>query len=147
VGNTLSFILTTIYRAFNEGEDKNARDKIEKAWSTPVDKQKFKYKYGSDFIIDTFLKNHYLYIYIIYLDNLISTYDEMKHALFYILSDPSNEIDRSAPIWQEAHENLFSVQLKKIINTPERKAQNKKVLSIIYYLFTELTQFCNFKTF
>lgn len=144
VGNTLSFILGTIYSSFKLGEEKD-RSKVS---SMDEDKKtEFNFDYGTDYIVEKFFENQYLYPYFIYLDNLISTYDEMKHAMFYILSDTSSEVDRSAPVWQEAHDNLFSPQLKKIINTPERKAQNKKVLSIIYYLYTQLGQFCTFKSY
>jgi len=39
------------------------------------------------------MSHQYLYSYFVYLNSLIASYKDIKHALFYMLSDPNESED------------------------------------------------------
>lgn len=136
VGNTLNFIMSTISKQFKESSQTSKKNKKKKAEGLPENVEEA--TENSDHLITTLMSHQYLYSYFVYLNSLISSYKDIKHALFYMLSDPNDPEDTQESVWKKADEHFFSLELKNKINDPARKEANKTILSMVYYLYTVL---------
>lgn len=124
IGNCLAFICTAIYEAFKEGEESTDGN------------------FKDDYIITKFFQTKYVYPYIIFLDKLISDDEKIKMVMYYLLDEDGKDT------YGVAKKGKKMCKWGNIIEMVESKKENiRKVLSIIYFLFTEFGQFCMFKTF
>ena len=129
----LTFMLKSIYEAFEI--DDNA-DKI-----TTED--------AKDYLITKFFQSRYVYPYIKFLDRLIKNEEKIKIALYFLMVDKekeAKEAERFASILQGV-EQICEEGVVEFVQKPETKKMNRAIISIIFHLFTELGQFCYYKTF